>query len=286
LVLAWAGWLVLPASRSDGHGVHVLAAGNGNAILLTSPGGDAAVLDVGTDTNSDIGATAARALRVAGVRAVDAVVVSHGNVDHYSGLPTLMRDTAVGCWLTNPYFAGQRDPGSPLQNLLATLPQPAVLPASLHAGDLYRVGEATLEVLWPPEGLEPTWTVNDRSLVVRVTVAGRTVLLTGDLERQGMSTLLDAERDGRLSLHADVLVAPHHGQVIPDVTERFLAAVSPQVVIVSTRTPRPKLITLVENTLGPAARILLTGEVGAVGVRISPTGNLDVETPFAGTPAP
>ncbi len=281
VVLAWIGWIIQPAHRETGHALYVLAVGNGNNILLTAPDGSAAVLDVGTDTNSDIGETAARALRAVGMRAVEAVLVSHGNVDHYSGLPTLLNRMQVGRWLTNAYFADFGPSNAALANLVGQLPPSQRQPGGLHAGDQLRVGDAMLDVLWPPEGLDASWSVNDRSLVLRVTVGGHTVLLTGDLEGRGLSALLDAEREGRITLQADVLIAPHHGQVIPDVTERFYAAVSPQVVIVSTRTPRPKLKTLVENTLGPAARGLLTGEVGAVTVRISPTGDLRVETPCA-----
>jgi competence protein ComEC len=281
LVLAWVGWGVLPASPSTGPALHVLAAGNGNAILLTAPDGRAAVLDVGTDTNSDIGATAARALRTVGMRAVDAVLVSHGNVDHYSGLPTLLDSIAVKRWFTNPYFAAQRDPDSPLQKLLVRLPRPDMLPGSLHAGDELRVGDATLNVLWPPEGLAATWSVNDTSLVLRLTIGGHRVLLTGDADDPALAALLEAEREERITLNADVLIAPHHGKVIPGVTERFYAAVSPQVVIVSTRTPRPKLKALVENVLGPTARVLLTGEVGAVTMRVTPAGQLLVQTPCA-----
>ena len=61
-VLAWIGWIVLPATRGPGDVLHVLAIGNGSAMLLTTPDGSAAVCDVGTDTNSDAGETAARAL--------------------------------------------------------------------------------------------------------------------------------------------------------------------------------------------------------------------------------
>jgi len=254
-------------------------------MLLTAPDGSTAVLDAGTDTNSDIGATAARALRALGVRGIDAVVVSHANLDHYSGLPTLLRRLPVERWLTNAYFADPQTPHSPLKELLAQLPQPGFRPAALHAGDQLRVGDATLDVLWPPEGLDETWTVNDRSLLLRVTVAGHTLLVTGDLEARGLASLLDSEREGEISLQADVLIAPHHGQVIPGVTERFYAAVAPRVVIVSTRTPRPKLKSLVTSTLGPTARVLLTGEAGSVTVRITPTGELRLETPYTGRPS-
>lgn len=281
LGLSWLGWLVLPSGqRGAGYTLHVLAVGNGNTILLATPQGRAAVLDVGTNTNSDAGQTAARALRALGIRRVDAAIVSHANFDHYSGLPTLIRRVPVGRWLTNPYFAGQTTPDGALGRLLERLPTTAPAPAVLRSGDQLALGDVALEVLWPPDGLGDAWAANDRSLVMRLSAAGRTVLLTGDIERDAISALLEAEREGRISLRADVLIAPHHGSVLKDVTADFYAAVSPAVVVVSTRTPRPKLTPLVQDALGPGARVVFTGQVGAVVVRITSDGRLAVETPY------
>ena len=48
---------------------------------------------------------------------------------------------------------------------------------------------------------------NDRSLVLRVSWAGRSVLLPGDLEASGQRLLLGS----RLAGPSDLMVAPHHG---------------------------------------------------------------------------
>lgn len=282
LGLAWLGWLVLPpAARGPGHALYVLAVGNASSAVLVGPSGKAAVLDVGTDTNTDAGATVADALRALGARRVDAAVISHANFDHYSGLPTLLRRRPVGCWLTNRVLAG-RDPGRPpLGRLLALLPPGTGPPTGLEAGDRLAVDGAELEVLWPPAAVDDTWPVNDTSLVLRVRASGQSVLLTGDVERAALRALLEAERSGALSLRADVLIAPHHGAVLADVTAELLAAVAPRVVVVSTRTPRPRLAGLVEEVLGPAARVLETGAVGAVVVRLPPAGGPHVAAPWA-----
>jgi competence protein ComEC len=286
VVLAWIGWIVLPATHNAGDALHVLAIGNGSAMLLTTPDGSAAVCDVGTDTNSDAGEAMARALRAVGIRRVQAAVISHLNFDHYSGLPTLARRVGLGSLLTNPHSL-HPDARDPLDRLVTELPQDArAPPAPLQAGDQLTIGDVSLDVLWPPGDLHETWKVNDCSLVYRLSAHGRTILLTGDSEADALKALLTAERAGQLSLKADVLIAPHHGQVIKDATADFLAAVSPSAVIISTRTPRPKLEALVTDVLGPTARILLTGQVGAVSVRVSSAGELQIETPYAPQPGP
>ena len=294
IVLCWIGWLVLPAGApagcrchtGPGYDLHVLAVGDGNTVLLTTPTGRALVFDVGTDTNSDAGEVAARALNALGVRRIDAVLISHANVDHYSGLPTLLSRMPVARWFVTPYFTAQDAPESAVGRLLAQLPHRAPAPTVVRAGERLAFGDASLEVLWPPAGLDPGWPVNDRSLVARLSAGGRTVLLTGDIERDALRALLDVERGGRISLRADVLLAPHHGAVLKGLTADFYAAVSPSVVLVSNRTPRPKLGRLVFDTLGPACRLVTTGDCGAITVHLGSAGPPRVETPYAGGGVP
>lgn len=280
--LAWIVWLVFPAHvRGAGYALHVLDVGNGATTLLTTPAGPAAVLDVGTDTNSDAGETAARALRALRVPRVDLAIISHTNFDHYSGLPTLMASLPVARRTVSPYFPLRPGSHEGLDRLYELLPDGHPDPVPTSAGARLTLGDATLEVLWPPETLDEFWAANDRSLVVRVNAAGRTVLLTGDIEKGGLRALLDAERAGQVDLRADVLIAPHHGSVLKDVTADFYAAVSPAIVVVSSRTPRPKLEQLISDVLGPASRVVLTGQAGEVVIRIETSGELRLETPYA-----
>ncbi len=289
LALAWTLWLVLPAdNRGPDFAVHVLAVGTGTAALLTAPGGHTAMYDVGTITNSDAGQTAAEALQALGRRDVEAVLISHANFDHYSGLPTLMERCHVASWLTNLYFIDRGAREGPVDDLLALLPPETPAPQTLRAGDRLALGAAFLDVLWPPDGLANDLATNDRSLVIKFSAAGRTVLLPGDVGSDALHALLEDHHASRISLHADVLVAPHHGSVRKDVTAAFYAAVAPSCVIVSSHTPRPRLRALVRDVLGPDCPVLLTGDVGAVTVRISPDGDLTIDTPYASdeTPAP
>lgn len=281
--LGWLAWLAWPGfGRQSGYAVHVLAVGNGCCVLVAGPGGDAVVCDVGTDANADVGETAARALRALGARSVERVLVSHTNFDHYSGLPTLLGTMRVRGWASNPHFTARLADEGPVRRLLDALPDDTPPPAMLRAGDSFRLGEAAFEVLWPPADAGPHWRVNDTSLVVRARTAEFSVLLTGDIERAALRGLLAAERRGEVDLRADVLVAPHHGAVVGDETADFLAAVSPGTIVVSSRTPRPKLERLAAEVLGTGCQVLLTGEVGAVAVHGDVGGRPVVETPYAG----
>ena len=285
LILAWLAWLVLPgAGPGPGTTLQVLSVGNGNTVLLTTPDRRAVVFDVGTHMNTDAGEVAADALRALGIRDLDAVLISHANFDHYSGLPTLLASVPTSRWAASPYFVPRGREEGPIDRLLAALPSGARHPDLLRSGDRFKLRDVTLDVLWPPDGLDRSWTSNNRSLVVRATVAGRRLLITGDIAQDAMAALLVMTRDGRLDLQADVLLAPHHGAVSAGITPEFYAAVQPQVVVISADRTRPRLAARLIAAIDPACRVISTGVSGAVIIRVLPDGQLEVETPYAPRP--
>ncbi|MBQ7363514.1 MAG: MBL fold metallo-hydrolase [Clostridia bacterium] len=78
-----------------------------------------------------------------------------------------------------------------------------------HTGQVYRLGNATLEMLGSPDDNEcvPVMNSNCVSLVFKMTAEGQTVLFTGD--RQLQHSLLVSLWDKYLK--CDILQIPHHG---------------------------------------------------------------------------
>ena len=279
LALLWTGWLVLsPRGTGPGYAVHVLAVGSGDAILVTAPNRHAVLIDAGTMANFDVGETTACAMRALGVKTLPSLVISHANFDHFSGVPTVVEEVGVERMLVNPYFEQATATGPAARQLAAALPPSTPPPTVIQAGDRLALGQASLEVLWPPDDLDDNWNINDRSLVIRLRAHRRSVLFPGDVERSAIRALLAAHDDGRIDLRSDVLIAPHHGSVIAGDTAAFYAAVSPTVIVVSTAKERPRLAPLVRETLGNSCRLISTRDAGAVTVRITPAGELIIDT--------
>lgn len=282
--VVWTWWLAGATTRpAAACQVRLLSVGNGAAILLTTATGESAVFDLGTISNVDVGATARIILRRLGVRRLAFACVSHENYDHYSGLPGLLTAIPAAQRLVNPYYATlvADDPG--IRLLERRLPRPGPPPTALAAGDGGALGGVRFEVLWPPEGLSD-WPANERSLVIRLSVAGVRILLTGDIESRASDALLAAHAAGAVDLRAEVLVAPHHGAVLPtrDLTGELYATVNPRWVLASTGKPRPELAPLVREAVGPECQVLSTRDVGEIIVTISADGRIDVNTPFTG----
>lgn len=281
----WLGWLIAPsAGVGRDYAVHVLSVGSGSATLFTTPDRRAALFDTGTIHNFDVGETVVRAARTLGVRKLDLVTISHANFDHYSGAATLLQHVPAERLLFNPYFETAAAQNPAVQQFLGLLPAGSPPRAVLRCGDHLTLGEASIEVLWPPGGLDVSWQPNDRSLVLRIRANGASVMIPGDIERPAIRQLLDLHQTGHIDLLSDVLIAPHHGAVLPGDTAAFYEAVSPKAVVVSTSRERPNLTTMVRETLGENVRLISTHDAGAVTIHITPAGQIEVETRFASKP--
>ena len=117
---------------------------------------------------------------------------------------------------------------------------------------------------------DPPLTTNNASLTLEVRYGGRRVLLPGDLERLGLSLLLRSADDPRF----DVILAPHHGANEVEGYEPFARAAPRAVIMSCSRTFEVDETAALYRRFG--AEVFRTCESGAVTVRISPEGEIEV----------
>jgi hypothetical protein len=78
-----------------------------------------------------------------------------------------------------------------------------------HAGDVFQIGEITVEVLYTQEDLYPKKaSFNDYSTVITTQVAGQKILWLGDIRNQASRILLRKKKD---RLACDIVQVAHHG---------------------------------------------------------------------------
>jgi beta-lactamase superfamily II metal-dependent hydrolase len=206
--------------------------GQGDASLVTTPGGRTILVDAGPP---EAGERLAAWLKARGPRPLDLAVLSHRHLDHLGGLRRVIAELGAA-GLLEPAFPHDSPAWS---RLLALLEARRIPVRAVHAGERLELDEAvSLEVLAPPaRRLRRTRSdVNSNSLVARLewrpggrpAARGLSVLFTGDAERATEAWLLAAGA----RLRARVLKVAHHGSVFSS-SRRFLAAVRPEVAVVS-----------------------------------------------------
>lgn len=206
-----------------------LDVGQGDAVLVRLPRGEAILVDAGGfgGTDFDIGEkVVVPALLHLGVRRLEVAVLTHAHQDHGGGLPAVLEALPTGeVWFGRmPARAPVLDP---VRDAVAARRLRGIHPVR---GARRCFGEACLEVLHPPAGYRdgdpPS---NDDSLVLRMTYRRASLILTGDVER-------DAETDLTLRfgerLRAGLLKVAHHGSA-SSTADAWLSAVRPELAVVS-----------------------------------------------------
>lgn len=148
-------------------------------------------------------------LRLQAVSKIDGLIISHGDNDHIGGTASLLREI-------------------PAAKVLTSVPQQLrdYAPVNCMAGQSWNWDEVKFTVLSPQE--QPFASDNNNSCVLKIASEHGSVLLTGDIEVEAESRLLETYGG---QLKADVLVAPHHGSKTSS-SKSFLQAVNARTILI------------------------------------------------------
>ncbi|NWG86037.1 MAG: DNA internalization-related competence protein ComEC/Rec2 [Hydrogenophilaceae bacterium] len=275
----WLGLLLLlpllfPRLDRPGPGelrLDVLDVGQGLAIVVRTTG-HVLVFDAGPRYASGVDAGArvvAPYLYAQGIHRVDGLIVSHDDTDHSGGALSLSASHRPD-WMLASFAALPTDWVSP-QGQAVLRHVPKTRPCLV--GQRWMWDGVQFELLHPTTGhyRNRHYRDNDRGCVLRIESAYGSVLIPADIERLGELSLLE-----RLParLHADVLLAPHHGSGTSSMPA-FLAAVQPRWVVIPVGHrnrfghPKPEVL---RRYLASGATVLRTDRDGAVSVRLGVAG--------------
>lgn len=246
-VLAFSAlWLPPPRPVEHGFRLTVLDVGQGLAVVVHTAR-HTLLYDAGPAYPG--GFDAGRSVVVPyllrnGVRSVDRLIVSHGDLDHRGGVAAVEAALQV---------TDRRGHGSD---------RPCT------AGERWHWDGVDFELLAGPDASASD---NDGSCVLKLSHDGHAVLLAGDIEARREALLLD---DQPARLRAEVLVTPHHGSRTSS-TAAFIDAVAPALAVHSAgwhhRFGHPSPVVVSRYAERGIAQ-LATGDSGAVSIDWGPDG--------------
>ncbi len=215
-----------PGPRTSGE-FRFIDVGQGDATLILFKGGASVLVDGGPAFgNLDAGEMAVLPeLRRLGIRTLDAVIATHGDMDHVGGLFALLRRFPVAAFYDN---GGEE---KMLAALRAVAAERGTRVARLVAGDRLVFGDGSIDVLSPTPEFFAAVTErkgNNRSLVLMAAMEGKRLLLPGDAEKPAEHELLAR----RAPVGANLLHVAHHGSR-SSTTPEFAAAVGPKLAVIS-----------------------------------------------------
>ncbi|MHC4220850.1 MAG: DNA internalization-related competence protein ComEC/Rec2 [Planctomycetota bacterium] len=229
-IIASVGTIKWQRTYRDDLLLSCLDVGHGQAVLVQLPGRANLLFDAGSLHNSNVGQRIVLPyLNYIGASQIDAVVISHEDVDHINGIPEIAADGRVKAVYANEFFFNKADKWDTAEFLQNSLSQKNILLQTLP-DELNLTDKATVRTIWPDKQSHVAEHLgdNDRSTVTLIEFAQRTILICSDIEDIAQQKILELFGD----IKADIVIMPHHGS-IKTLDPGFLKALDPEILLVS-----------------------------------------------------
>ena len=263
--------------------VTFLDVGQANAALVEFPGGQKMLIDGGgfPGDHFDVGQmVVAPFMWHSKIKKIDYLVLSHPQSDHMNGLRFIAKEFhSKEFW-----FNGDMVKTASFKELMDIIESKKIkrlVPVDLVRGR--EINGAKVDYLYPPPGRKKSdlfyngTRLNNNSLVIKISFAGKSFLFPGDLESEGEAILVSSKQN---NLKSDVLLSPHHGSKSSS-TKEFLRMVKPALCVISSGQgnffgfPHKQTLKRLEEIGCRAIRI---DQSGAVQCTVGPDQRFEVRT--------
>ncbi|MEE1085596.1 MAG: ComEC/Rec2 family competence protein [Schaedlerella sp.] len=242
--------------------ITMLDVGQGDGIHIRTPSGMQILIDGGSSDVSEVGKYRIEPyLESQGVTELDYVFISHGDLDHTSGIQEMLLNQKFGIRIHTLILPSENVLDESLLEVGRFAEQYGTRVAAIGAGEKIIDGEMVITCIAPSESYEGA-IGNASSMVLDLRYKGFDMLFTGDLENEGEDAVV---KSGVLRDY-DILKVGHHGSK-NSTSEEFLEQVRPEVALISAgkenRYGHPSKETL-ERLKNIGCEVYSTQECGAI----------------------
>ena len=200
--------------------VHFIDCGQGDCTLITC-GGAAMLIDSGELDDKN---TVINYIKAQGISKFKYVIVTHPHTDHMGEMPDILKAFKTEKFIM-PKVPDSMTPTIMRYEKLLKQVKAQGLTVTWSGDETYKLGSAQVKTFTPKKEQED---LNNYSTLVKVTCAGKSVLVTGDCEKAEEEDIMSQKFD----IRADILKVAHHGSYKGSSYE-FLETVVPTYAVIS-----------------------------------------------------
>ncbi len=257
-----------PADYSDAvFTMHVIDVGQGDSILIRC-GDKTMLIDAG---ESSAKTELERYLNEQEIEKLDYVIATHPHSDHIGGMENILRKYEYD----NIIMPNVTHTSKTYISLLECIDEQGKEITEAVSGDEFMLGEAKVKILAPNS--DEYEEMNDWSVVVKITIKGRSFILSGDAEKISEDEMIKKYAS---ELDCDVYKVGHHGSKSSS-SSLYVTAMSPKYSVISVaaknsyKHPADEVVKRLKMS---GSEIYSTADHGDVVFFVTDDGNLGVVT--------
>jgi len=260
-------------THNDSLILSTLDVGHGQAILAQIPDAGNLLFDAGSFNKKDVGnRIIIPFLKKKGISRLDAIIISHSDIDHINGVIEIAKRLKVDKVRANENFFEhlKKSSSGPAGMLYESLSDSGLTIKEFNDNNDVKL---RIKKLWPDESAanNPELEDNDKSLVILIEFAGKKVLLCSDIEKFAQKKLLQLYPE----LTAEIIFVPHHGSA-NTLEENFLLQTKEEIFICNCSGWDFEQDRVIKP--GKEGHFYYTAKDGAIFVRIDKDGTIKTST--------
>lgn len=236
--------------------------GFADAVLIEFPSGGHMLIDAGSFKNNTGENIIAPYLWNKGIHSLEAVVITHPEEDHFGGLNFVLENFKIGTVFDN----GDKNDNLLFTRCLEILKKRKIKHSIISASQVISGFDAvSIKVLNPPLNKisGSSSDLNNNSVVLKIEYKNFSLLLTGDIQAEGLRNLF-VYKD---MLRSDIIKLPHHGLESSLELEMLLDFVQPKAALISAGSEKERKIFKINKILSEKnIKSVNTAESGFVSV--------------------